>query len=89
MQGGSSALATGVGQATATIGTVDPTRSVAFGSFQSGSGQNLGRTTYALDDLVGVGAATLAVTSPTQITIDRANTADAADIGWFVVDFGG
>jgi hypothetical protein len=68
---------------------VDVARSAAFASFQHGAGQNMGRTSYAADDLLGVASATVNLTSSTLLTVTRANTAAAADIAWFVVCFGG
>ena len=47
----------------------------------------MGRTPYVADDVLGVASATLAVTSATQLTLTRANTAAAADIAWFVIQF--
>jgi hypothetical protein len=69
------------------LGTpVDTNRSIAFASVQPVGGQNMGRSPYAADDIIGVGSVTMAL-SATQITMDRDNTADTADIGWFVVQF--
>jgi hypothetical protein len=57
VQGGTTNLATGVSTATVQLGVpVNATRSVTFGSAQSGSGQNAGRSPYAGDDVTGVGA---------------------------------
>ncbi len=69
------------------ITTVDITRSVAFASVQAVGGQNMGRSPYNGDDIIGVGSVTMDLAS-NQITMRRANSADQADIGWFVVEFG-
>ena len=75
--------------ATATVpmmSYIDVTRAIAFGSVQSGGGQNEGRSAYVGDDIIGVATATTAL-SATQLTLTRGNTAAAADIGWSVVEF--
>ncbi|HEY4612413.1 MAG TPA: hypothetical protein VII11_05480, partial [Bacteroidota bacterium] len=87
VQRGSATLASAASQGTVALTTVDVNRTVAFGSVQSGAGQNMGRSSYASDDILGVGSATMALTA-TQLTIDRNNTAAATDIGWSVVEFG-
>lgn len=69
------------------ITTVDTTRTIAFGSVQPVGGQNMGRSPYNGDDVIGVGSVTMDL-APNQITMQRDNTADEADIGWFVVEFG-
>jgi len=69
------------------LGTpVDTNRSIALASVQPVGGQNMGRSPYAGDDIIGVGSVTMAL-SATQITMDRDNTAATADIGWFAVQF--
>ncbi len=65
---------------------VDINRSVAFASVQPASGQNMGRSPYVGDDITGVGSVTMAL-SATDITMERDNSADEADIGWFAVEF--
>ena len=65
---------------------LDVSQSIAFGSVQSGAGQNLGRSPYVADDVIGVGSATMAL-SATQLTLDRNNTAATAEIDWFIVEF--
>jgi hypothetical protein len=86
VQNGSANLASGTSQVVVPISQVVPERTVAFASNQGGAAQSMGRTPYAGDDIIGVGTATLAVGS-TSLTFDRANTASAADIGWFAVQF--
>jgi hypothetical protein len=87
VQRGSSNFASGATTRNITISSVDTTRSVGFGSFAAGSGNNCGRSPYATDDIVGVACVTANVVTATQLTLQRANTANAADIGWFVVQF--
>ena len=70
------------------ITPVDTTKAYAFGSVQAGSGQNLGQSTYAADDIVGVGSFT-ADLSASQLTLTRDNTAASANVGWFVVHWAG
>jgi hypothetical protein len=87
VQRGSEPFASGVAQKIVALGSpVDPQRSVAFASVQSGAGQSMGRSPYATDDVIGVGSVTMAL-APTQITMDRNSTVAAADVGWFVVQF--
>lgn len=57
--GGSSSFAAGVpSQTVQLIPPVAATRAVAFGSSQSGGGQNMGTSPYAGDDVIGVGSFT-------------------------------
>jgi hypothetical protein len=87
VQRGSENVASGVAQKTVAIAGIDTARAAAFASVQPVGGQNLGRSPYAGDDIIGVGSFTMAL-SPTQLTVERNNTAAAADVGWFVVEFG-
>jgi hypothetical protein len=87
VQSGSTNLATGAATATATLTWVRTARTIAFASTQSAGGQETGRTSYNGDDIPGVAQATLVVTTPTQLTLTRSNTAAPADIAWFVVEF--
>ena len=84
---GSSTFAAAVAQVTVPIAPhLDVSQSIAFGSVQSGAGQNLGRSPYVADDIIGVGSVTMAL-SATQLTLDRNNTAATAEIDWFIVEF--
>ena len=86
---GSENFGLGVDTKIVPLGTVvDMNRSVAFASVQPTTGQSMGRSPYAGDDVIGVGSVTMAL-SATNITMERDNTADEADIGWFVVELGG
>jgi hypothetical protein len=89
VQHGSASFASGTATATAALATVNTARSVAFASTQDAAGLSGGRSSYAGDDIPGVAQATVAITSPTQVTLTRNNTAAAADIAWFVVSFPG
>jgi hypothetical protein len=86
VQRGTASFAAGVAQQTASITTVKPNRTIAFASVQPSAGQSMGKTPYESDDVVGVCSVTISV-APTQITLDRNNTAEACDVGWFVVEF--
>ncbi len=88
VQRGSENFPSGVAQRTVNISTVDTARAVAFASVQPAGGQNMGRSSYSGDDVIGVGSVTMDLTSTTVI-MDRDNTAAPADIGWFVVEWGG
>ena len=86
--GGSSSFAAGVGHGQRPDG---PARRTSHGRSPSArSRAAAGRTWAALpyvgEDILGVGAATMAL-SATQLTLTRNNTAAAADFGWFVVEF--
>ena len=67
--------------------TLNTNRVIAFASVASGGGQNTGRSP-STGTVLGVGSATLAMTSNSQVTLDRNNTSDQADIGWSVVGLG-
>jgi hypothetical protein len=88
VRSGSAAFGSGTTTLNATIAAVDTARSTAFSGVQNGSGQNAGRHSYNSDDITGVGSATLALSSATQVTLTRANNNSSADIGWFVVTWG-
>jgi hypothetical protein len=88
VQHGSEAFASGTTQRVVGIDPIDVDRSAAFGSVQAGSGQNMGRSPYVGDDIVGVSNFTADLTADT-LTLTRDNTAASADVGWFVVEWGG
>lgn len=87
VQGGSVTLANGIGETNVTLLSLDTNRAAAFASVQPVGGQNTGRSA-STGSVLGVGSATLAVTSATQPALDRNDTGDQADVGWFVVGFG-
>jgi signal peptidase I len=86
VQGGSEPFASGVSQKTVSLSPITLGRATAFASVQSGDGQSMGRSSYVTDDITGVGSFTGAL-SANQLTLDRANTAAGADVGWFVVEW--
>lgn len=70
---------------------VDLARTNAFASGQTGGGQNGGRTTYTADDVVGAAAFALALTSTTNLELQRdvsAASGASANVGFFVVSWG-
>ena len=88
VQSGSVNFPSGVAQTNITFGTsLNTNRAIAFASVQPAGGQNMGRSP-STSGVVGVGSATLAITGLSQITLDRNNTSDQADIGWSVVGLG-
>jgi hypothetical protein len=87
VQRGNSSFASGATTRTPALTSVDTTRTAAFTTYASGGGENCGRTPYATDDIIGVACVTANVSSATQLTLTRTNTADVADLGWFVVEF--
>jgi hypothetical protein len=88
VQRGSASFAGGTATATINLQALALSRATAVTSVQSGGGQNVGSSPYVADDVLGVGAVTASVSS-TQLTLNRTSTAAAADIGWFVVEWGG
>ncbi|GLZ30123.1 hypothetical protein Lesp02_23130 [Lentzea sp. NBRC 105346] len=89
VQSGSASFANGAPTATPTLTAVDTSRATAFASVRMASGLAAGRSDYVGDDNLGVASATVTVTSATQLTLTRANLSGAADIAWFVVEWGG
>ena len=87
VQRGSEDFNTGTSQRTVSINPVDTSRAVAFASVQPAGGQNMGRSDYSGDDVIGVGSVTMSLSS-NNVTMQRSNTAADADIGWFVVEWG-
>ena len=88
VQSGTATLGSGAASTTAAITAVDLAKTTAFLSTQTNGGQNGGRTAYVTDDIIGVACATAKLTSTTQLTLTRTNTAAAADFAWFVVSWG-
>lgn len=88
VQRGTRNFSPGSSQEAVPISPINTNHSIAFSSVQPVGGQNMGRSPYAGDDVIGVGSVTMALTS-NQITMNRNNTADSTDIGWFVVTFKG
>ncbi len=72
---------------TVTINTVELTRAMAFASVQPVGGQNMGRSDYLSDDVIGVGSYTTTLTSATELTLERTTAVANSDVGWFVVEF--
>jgi hypothetical protein len=84
---GSEGFGIGENQKTVTLArSINVSRSVAFASVQAVAGQNMGRSTYAGDDVPGVGSVSMNL-SANQIIMERANSSGDADIGWHVVEF--
>jgi fibronectin-binding autotransporter adhesin len=87
VQGGSVNFTNGVAETNVTLISLNTNRAAAFASVQPAGGQNTGRSP-STGTVLGVGSATLALTSISQLTLDRNNTSDQLDAGWFVVGFG-
>ncbi|MCI0596191.1 MAG: Ig-like domain-containing protein, partial [candidate division Zixibacteria bacterium] len=81
VQAGSIALGSAVSSATATLSTVDLSRSASFINVRGGSGTSAGN----LDET----AFTHSLTAATTLSVFRGATGTAADVGWFVVQFAG
>lgn len=82
---GTQNFASGTAQRTVGLSpSVDTSRTIAFASVNSATGLAMGSSPYVADDIPGVSSFTAAL-SATQLTLDRTNTAAAADVGWFVV----
>jgi hypothetical protein len=87
VQQGNANFPGGTAQTVVALTSLNTNRAVAFASVQPVGGQNTGRSP-STGGVLGVGSATLALTSNSQLTLDRNDTADQADIAWFVVGFG-
>ncbi len=87
VQSGSANFPAGVAETHIEISALNTNRAAAFSSVQPAGGQNTGRSP-STGNVPGVGSVTLALTSPTQVTLDRNNSSDQCDAGWFVVGFG-
>ncbi len=87
VQSGSVNFANGVAETNVTLTSLNTNRAAAFASVQPAGGQNTGRSP-STGNVLGVGSATLAMTSVSQLTLDRNNTSDQVDLGWQVVGFG-
>jgi autotransporter-associated beta strand protein len=87
VQSGSVNFTNGVAETNVTLISLNTNRAAAFSSVQPAGGQNTGRSP-STGNILGVGSATLAMTSSSQLTLDRNNTSDQADLGWQVVGFG-
>ncbi|MGC9941922.1 MAG: autotransporter-associated beta strand repeat-containing protein [Verrucomicrobiota bacterium] len=87
VQSGTVNFTNGFAEANAALIGLDTNRAAAFSSVQPVGGQNTGQSP-STGSVLGVGSATLALTSNTQLTLDRNNTSDQANVGWQVAGFG-
>jgi len=87
VQSGTVNFANGVAETNIALINFNTNRAAAFASVQPAGGQNTGRSPSP-GNVLGVGSETLALTSGTQLTLDRNNASDQVDVGWFVVGFG-
>lgn len=87
VQSGSANFQNGIGETNVTLISLNTNHAVAFASVQPAGGQNTGRSP-STGTVLGVGSATMTLASATQLVLDRDNTADSCDAGWFVVGFG-
>jgi len=87
VQQGTVNFTNGLAETNVTLLPLDTNRAAAFASVQPVGGQNTGRSP-STGTTLGVGSATLALTSGTQLTLDRNGTADQCDVGWQVTGFG-
>jgi autotransporter-associated beta strand protein len=87
VQSGSVNFTNGVAETNVALISLNTNSAAAFSSVQPAGGQNTGRSP-STGNVLGVGSATLALTSNSQLTLDRNNTSDQADLGWQVVGFG-
>jgi fibronectin-binding autotransporter adhesin len=87
MQRGTVSFPSGVAQTNVVLISLNTNHAAAFANVQPVGGQNTGRSP-STNGVLGVGSATLAVASSSQLTLDRNNTADQADVGWVVAGFG-
>ena len=87
VQSGSADFPSGLAETNAILTSLNTNFAAAFASVQPVGGQNTGRSS-STGSVLGVGSATLALTSTTQLTLGRQATTDPSDIGWQVVGFG-
>ena len=87
VQDGSVNFAGGIAETNAMLISLNTNRAAAFSAVQPAGGQNTGRSP-SIGNVPGVGSATLAFASASQLTLDRNNTSDQVDLGWQVVGFG-
>lgn len=87
VQRGTSSFPVGVAQTNATLLVGNTNRIVAFGNVQAFGSQSLG-SSPSTNSALGVGSSTMTLASSSQLTLDRNNTTDQADINWLVVGFG-
>jgi hypothetical protein len=81
-------MAAGVGTANSAITSVDTGRTIVFAGGQWTSGQAMGETTYAGDDVIGVAVGGHELTSATNLLVTRDDINGTADWTSFVVEFG-
>ena len=69
------------------LDAIDPSKSVAILSGESGAGEAMGRTPYIDNDVAGVALATPTLTTDT-LTLERASTLAPATFSWFAIELG-
>ena len=79
-------LAIGALTADITISAVDMTRTLVFASNQSLMGQGLGETTHSGTEVLGEGAATFELTSPTNVRLTRASSSSESFFTFYTVE---
>ncbi len=86
---GSVSMASGISSATGTLVGVDTSRAAGVATMQTGAGLTGGSTPYTADDIPGVSAATVVVTSSSVVTLTRSSTVSDTTIVWQVIEWGG
>ncbi len=81
-------MAASIGTANAAITSVDTSKAIAFAGGQWTSGQAMGETTYAGDDVIGVAVGRYELTSATNLLVTRDDINGAADWTSYIVEFG-
>ncbi len=84
VQHGSAAFGSSDTSKDVTITAVDSASSISVGGYQMTGG----RSPYATNDVPGVGWFTLELTSGTNLHIERSAALAAADLGWYVIEWG-
>lgn len=81
-------MAASIGTANAAITSVDTSMAIAFAGGQWTSGQAMGETTYAGDDVIGVAVGRHELTSATNLLVTRDDINGTADWTSYIVEFG-
>ncbi len=81
-------MAAGIGTANEAIASVDTSRAIAFAGGQWTSGQAMGETTYAGDDVIGVAVGRHELTSATNLLVTRDDINGTANWTSYIVEFG-
>ncbi|MBL4681843.1 MAG: LamG domain-containing protein [Pseudomonadales bacterium] len=89
VQTGLASFLSGESAKTITLSSVDIARSIALATVQIMGGQNMGRTDYGGDDIIGEAAFTMSLQSSTSLLVQRASSNGNSEVQWQVIEFSG